>query len=71
MYFFKIIFYFFQQLQHGAFCIILYYIHTTLQDSIQHVVWTFDTFKILWIFQNLLFQQSCFWQENVLNISNH
>ena len=40
-------------------------------SCMQHVVWTFDTFNIPWILQNLLFLHTSFWQESFLNISNH
>ena len=54
-----------------TFDMVLYYIHTTLQDSIQHAAWTFDTSDIPWILQNLLFLHTRFWQESFLHISNH
>ena len=37
----------------------------------QHAAWTFDTFNIPWILQNVLFLQTSFWQEDFFNISNH
>ena len=49
----------------------LYYIHTVLQNSMQHAAWTFDTPDIPWILQNLLSPHTSFWWEKFLNISNH
>ena len=54
-----------------TFNMVLYYIHTTLQDSMQHAVWTFDPSDIPWILQKLLFSHTSFWWEDFLNISNH
>ena len=43
-----------------------YYIHTTLQNSMQHAAWTFDTSNIPWILQNFLFCIPVFGGNNFL-----
>ena len=54
-----------------TFDMVLYYICTTLQDTMQHAAWPFDPSDIPWILQKLLFSQTSFWREDFLNISNH
>ena len=54
-----------------TFDMALYYICTTLQDTMQHATWPFDPSDIPWILQKLLFLQTSFWREDFLNIFNH
>ena len=43
-----------------TFDMVLYYIRTTLQDTMQHAAWPFDPSDIPWILQNSLFSQTSF-----------
>ena len=66
MYWFELFF-----ISFDTFDMVLYYICTILKDRMQDAAWTFDTFNIPWILQNLIFPHTRFWWESFLHVSNH